>query len=65
MQEQDELLDDIIHQMQVERRLSKGFSPDSRLSEPEHAKVRHGRLGWPLNLPDQRWTVPETRITHA
>ena len=33
MQEQDEVLDDIIHQMQAERRLTKGFASDSRLRE--------------------------------
>ena len=33
MQEQDEVLDEIIHQMQAERRLTKGFSSDSRLRE--------------------------------
>jgi hypothetical protein len=32
MQEQDEVLDDLIHQMQAERRLTKGFN-DSRLRE--------------------------------
>ena len=33
MQEQDEVLDDIIHQMQAERRLTKGFRIDSQLGE--------------------------------
>ena len=31
LQEQDEVLDDIIHQMQAERRLTKGFSSDVKL----------------------------------
>ena len=33
LQEQDEVLDDIIHQMQAERRLTTGLSSDARLRE--------------------------------
>jgi len=33
MQEQDEVLDDLIHALQAERRRTKGFASDSRLRE--------------------------------
>jgi predicted helicase len=33
MQEQDDVLDDLIHELQTERRRTKGFSTDSRLRE--------------------------------
>ena len=48
MQEQDEVRDDIIHLMQAERRLTKGFSSDSRL------RTRVEVLGRTLTLDNLR-----------
>ena len=51
MQEQDEVLDDIIHQMQAERRLTKGFSSDTRL------RTRVEVLGPTLTLDNLRRAI--------
>ena len=54
LQEQDEVLDDIIHQMQAECRLTKGFSSDTRL------RTRVEVLGPTLIAPILRGLVSRT-----
>ena len=57
MQEQDEVLDEIIHQMQAERRLTKGFSSDFRLRE------RVEVLGPTLTLDNLRRAIATSCLT--